>query len=248
MTAVRTRSTRIVIVTALAMLMLAVPAVAQARVLEYQVQFLPAGTSGVSEMIVNVILAPETELPATVRVPLPAGATVLWSGEIVGDDPAADPYREATVTAVSGGQVVEFVMSESNVAQVEAAYVAPTRSGNDVSVALPWVNTGEEAPLLMSVRLEPGVSDVEISPEPTGDPLSNEEGETLYALPSLTLAQGGTVQIAVAYTLGGSARGEAGATTALLAVGGLLVVAVVALMFVAARDRRRRAAVISEEG
>jgi hypothetical protein len=52
------------------------PSVAFARVAEYQVQFLPVGQAGSSEVIVNAILSPETSLPATVTVPLPAGAQV----------------------------------------------------------------------------------------------------------------------------------------------------------------------------
>lgn len=245
MTAIRSQPTRIAAGVLLALVMLAVPAVAQARVLEYQVQFMPVGTGGVSQMIVNVILAPDTQLPATVRVPLPAGAIVVWSGEIVGDDPALDPYREATVTAVSGGQVAEFVLSEVRVAQVEANYVAPTRSGNDVSVTLPWVNTGEEAPLFISVRLEPGASDVSISPKPAGDPTSNQAGETLYALDSLKLATGGVLDVKVSYSLGGS-QGGGQTTTPLLIAVGLLLVAIVALVFVIDRNRRRRSAIVTD--
>lgn len=223
----------------LALAVIALPAIAQAKVLEYQLQYMPTGSGGVSQMIVNVILTPDTELPATVRVPLPEGARVVWTGEIVGDDPTQDPYREATVTAVSGGQIVEFVMSEARVAQLEADYSAPTLSGTKVSATLPWVNTGEEAPLLASVRIEPGADGVKISPDPVGEPLTNEDGEKLYSLDSVTLATGETFEIAVAYSRGGAS--DSGSTTVALAVaGGLLLVAVVALFLVMSRDRRRR--------
>ena len=238
MTGRRTRVSRIAVVLIFVLMMVAVPAIAQARVLEYQLQFLPVGSGGVSQMIVNVILAPDTELPATVRVPIPAGATVVWSGEIIGDDPALDPYREATVTAVSGGQLVEFVVSESRVAQVEADYIAPTRSGSDVSVTLAWVNAGDAAPLLASVRLEPGASNVKISPAPVGDPISNDLGEKLFALDRINLATGDTLDIVVDYSLGGSDGGQL--TTALAIAGGLLIIAVAALVFVVSKDRRRR--------
>ncbi|MDO9556732.1 MAG: hypothetical protein Q7J82_04035 [Coriobacteriia bacterium] len=239
MTGISRHPMRVAMMVLLTLMMLSVPVVAQARVLEYQLQFIPVGTGGVSQMIINVILTPDTELPATVRVPLPVGATVIWAGEIIGDDPALDPARETTVTAVDGGLVAEFVISEVRIAQLEADFVAPTRSGNDVSVTLPWVNTGDEATLLASVRLEPGASDVSISPKPTGDPLSNEAGETLYALDSLTLATGEAVDIKVSYDPGGSA-GTSSTTIALVIAGVLLVVVLVALVFVIDRDRRRR--------
>jgi hypothetical protein len=238
MTGKKMRLMRGTTVVLLAMLMFAVPAVAQARVLEYQLQYIPVGVGGVSQMIVNVIMAPDTVLPVTVRVPLPAGATVVWSGEIVGEDPALDPYREATVTATEGGQIVEFVLSEARVGQVEADYVAPTRSGTDVSASLHWVNTGEAAPLLVSVRLESGASGVAISPKPTGDPLTNEAGETLYALESLTLAPGDALDVKVSYDLGGSNGMDV--TVPLIIVGSLLVVAIGGLTVAMRRDRRRR--------
>ncbi|MBN2404592.1 MAG: hypothetical protein JXE06_03335 [Coriobacteriia bacterium] len=235
MTRIRFLRTTMVLMFALAVF--AVPTVAQASVLEYQMQLMPVGDNGLSQMIVSVILTADTELPATVKVPLPTGASLLWSGEIVGEDPTLDPYREATVTAVSGAQMVEFVLSESRVGQVEADYLPPTRSGNDVSSSLQWINTGEDAPLLVSVRLEPGVSDVSISPSPSGDPISNEVGETLYALESVTLAAGEALDISVSYTLGG-ASSVGWVSTALIVAVALLLVAIVALILVVNRDRR----------
>jgi len=214
------------------------PSAAFARVSEYQVQYTVRSTGGVEQLIVNVVLSPETALPATVQVPLPAGAKVVWSGEIVGEDPTADPFREAVVTAVDGGLVATFTMEQVRVAQVEADVPAPTVSGNDVSAVLNWVNTGEEGPYTFAVVLEAGATDVTISPAAGDKPVSNEAGETLHTLPPVRLAAGQAFPIDVSYRTG-AAAGAGTTSTVLTVVAVLLSIALVVLLVVL---RVRRAA------
>jgi hypothetical protein len=211
---------------------LLVPGIALARVSEYQVQFTPRGASGVGQLIVNVVLSPETELPATVQVPLPAGATVVWSGEIVGADPTADPFREAVVTPAGGGQIATFTLEKVRVAQVEADLAPPTVSGTDISSVLSWVNTTEEGPYSFSIVLEAGAGDVRISPAPVGEPARNEAGETLYRLTPVRLAEGRQFAVDVRYSLGGSSGTGGGMTLAITIAVVLLVAALIALIVV----------------
>lgn len=212
---------------------LVLPSAAFARVSEYQVQYNVRSAGGAGQLIVNVVLSQETTLPATVQVPLPAGATVVWSGEIVGDDPTADPFREAVVTAVDGGLVATFTLEQVGVAQVEADLPAPTASGNDISSVLNWVNTGEEGPYTFAVVLETGAGDAKISPAPVGEPTRNEAGETLYTLTPVRLAGGQEFAISVRYSTGGGGGGGGSTTsTTLIIVAVLLSIALVALLVV----------------
>ncbi|HZL04873.1 MAG TPA: hypothetical protein VFE45_05560 [Coriobacteriia bacterium] len=208
------------------------PSAAFARVSEYQVQYTPRGASGTGQLIVNVVLSPETELPATVKVPLPVGATVVWSGEIVGPDPTADPFREAVVTAAEGGLIATFTMEQVRVAQVEANLPAPSVSGDEVTAALNWVNTGEEGTYTFAVVLEAGARDVAITPAPVGDPARNDAGETLRTLMPVRLATGQEFSVDVRYGLGGEGATGNTTSTALVIVAVLLGIALVGLLVV----------------
>jgi len=227
-----------IILTAFALMLVTFPSMAVAGVSEYQVQFAPTDTAGTGVFIVNVILSPDTKLPAKVRVPLPAGSTLLWSGEILGGDVADDPSREASVTAVADGLVVEFTLEKVLIAQVEAQWKAPTVAGSKVSSELEWINTTDAGTYTFAVRLPAGATDVEITPDPEGEPNRNAAGETLYTLTPLRLEEGGKLPISVNYR-----TGEASApglfdnmSPFLIAALALLALAIIALVVVIVRQ------------
>ncbi|TDB38895.1 MAG: hypothetical protein D9V44_04260 [Actinobacteria bacterium] len=237
----RTRATAIVL--AAVVMLLCVPSLAFAGVSEYQVQFAPVGLSTRMDLIVNVILSPDTPLPATVRVPLPAGATILWSGEILGGDPADDPSREATLTAVGGAQYAEFTLEKVRVAQVEAELGPAAVTGTKVEGALDWINVTEAGTYTFSVRIEPNVRDLEITPAAEGAPQTNADGETLYTLTPVRLEKDGTFSIDVSYRRG---AGATGSVSPLLYVAlGLLAVTLVALVVVLLKQRQAPAAAVT---
>ncbi len=217
---------------------LCLPAVAYAGVAEYQVQFAPVGLSGNMDLIVNVVLSPDTKLPAKVRVPLPAGATVLWAGEILGGEPSADPSREVTLTTVGGAQYAELTLSQVRVAQVEAELSPATVSGTSVEGKLDWINVTDAGTYTFSVRIEPKVSDVKILPAPADEPQKNADGESLYTLSPVRLEKNGKFSIDVTYKRGSAAQSSSGGTLSvvLIAAIALLVLAVAALIVVVVRQ------------
>jgi len=235
------RAIRLMFVLAALLTVCASPAVASAKVLEYQLQYLPVGTNGVSQLIIDVVLDPSTKLPVTVKVPMPMGAKLLWTGEILGTESSADPAREATVTVADGAQLVQFTMSQSWVGQVEADYTAPIVSGDDVSSRLVWVNVADSVPLVPSVRLEPGVSAVKIMPQPSGEASSNAAGEMLYSLAQTTLATGKSYTIDVSYSRSAAFNsvGSTSSTIITLALV-LLGIAMIILVFVIILQRNRQ--------
>ena len=223
----------------LAISILCVPALAYAGVSEYQVQFAPVGLNGRMDLIVNVVLSPDTKLPAKVRVPLPSGAVVVWAGEILGGSAADDPQREVTLTKSGDGQYAEFTLETVRIAQVEAELPQSVAAGDKVNANLTWLNTTDAGTYTFSVRLEPKVSDIKITPAPEGAPQTNADGESLYSLTPLRLEKDGTFDIEVAYTRGGTATSSGGAMSPILLVAiGLLVIAVVALIVVVARQNQ----------
>jgi hypothetical protein len=73
-----------------------VPAMAHAsNVREYQLQYSPVVDGTQSLLIVTAIVDPAASLPTSVTVPVPAGATLMWSGEVLGGAPAAAAFRAA---------------------------------------------------------------------------------------------------------------------------------------------------------
>jgi len=221
-----------------AMSLVALPSVALAGVAEYQVQFAPADTPQSGIFIINVVLSPETKLPAKVRVPLPTGAAVLWSGEILGGDVANDPSREASVTAVAGGLVVEFTVEQVRVAQVEASWKAPTTVGGKVTSDVEWVNTTEAGTYTFAVRLPTGASDVKITPSVEGAPNTNAAGESLYVLAPVRLEEGASLPITVEYRIGGASGSGLFENMSPVLIGAIaaLAIAIVALLVVVVRQ------------
>jgi hypothetical protein len=234
------------LLTLVALLVVAIPSLAFAGVSEYQVQFAPLDAEGTGTLIVNVILSAETKLPARVRVPLPAGATLLWSGEILGGDVANDPSREASITAANGGSIVEFTLEQVRVAQVEAQLKAPTISGSTVSSNLEWVNTTAAGTYTFSVRLPAGAADVKITPAVEGSPKKNAAGETLSTLTPIRLEEGARFPVSVSYRTGGGTGGGASASPILVGALVMLAIAVIALIAVIARQRSSGAPIVEQ--
>lgn len=219
--------------------MLAVPGAASAApVLEYQLQYAPA--ADYSLLIVTAVADPQLPLPATVSVPVPAGATLLWSGEVLGGASSDDPARDVTKETVGDMDVYTMTLEQAYTAQLELQLPGTAVSGSRYSAAFTWTNPGEEAPVSAAVVIPAGASDVEISPDVAGEPNANEAGETLYPLAGLRLAQGKSVKIEAAWSTGGAGTDDAGDRAATLPVLlGLLVLAVVVLVTVVVRDRTR---------
>lgn len=234
----RIRILRVLVVSLIAAGILAAPGVASAKVEQYEVQFSPVSTGGNSLMIVNLVLTEDTKLPARVRVPLPAEATLLWAGEILGGPVESDPSRDASVTPGAKSVLVEFTLTEAHVAQVEAEWSPATVSGDRVSSALSWVNSADPGPVAVSVRLPAGIRSVKIAPDPFGEPAFNEAGESLYVLPVVDTASGDVVEVKVEYRLGA----ETELPWLLIGLGAVLVLAVAGLVYAAYHDKRRRAA------
>ena len=233
---------RIRLVLALTLLLVvAVPAVAHARVIEYQIQLSPAGGPTGALAVVSVVLDSADALPQTVKVPVPHGATLLWAGEILGGDPADDPVRETTVEQVGDMDVYTMTLEQVYVGQLEIA-LAPARiEGDRLSSTMTWTNPGDEVQLSASVVAEPGASDIEFTPPRAGDVQTNEAGETLHPLERRRVATGESYVIEASWTRGSASApiasdNDSGMLPYLI---GAFVAAVLLLVAVMVRERTR---------
>ncbi len=206
----------------------------------YGVQFWPEGDPAASILIVSVTLPEGTELPATVRLPLPAGAQVTWAGEIIGTNIEDDILRPHTFVDGVGGQSIELTLEQTLTAQYDANYTPLDVRGGDYSVTLDWVQTEPAEATDIAVRLPGSVADIVIDPAPVGDPQTNVTGEKLYTLSPVTLEPGQAQPVNVSYSrpeLAGSGT-DAGSIVPWLL--GALALAVIGLAVAIVLNNRRQ--------
>jgi hypothetical protein len=231
-------------------LVLALPAAASAAtVREYQLQFSPTADSAGALAIISAILNPQDPLPATITIPVPAGATVLWAGEILGGEPSGDPSRDVSSERIGNMDVYTMTLEQAYTAQIEIQLPAPTLDGSTVSSSMSWTNPGAEVLVTASVIVEPGAGDVKTTPEVSGQVQTNNVGESLYPLTARRLAEGETYGIEVEWSRGTGSAGGGESSPVMPWVVGALVVAVIGLIavMVGERTRARRAAASDEE-
>lgn len=222
------------------LLVVASPAAAHGRVIEYQLQFSPSGDPTAALAIVNVVLDPDDPLPQKVSVPVPKGAALLWAGEILGGDASGDIAHEAALAKAGDVDVCTLTLEKSYVGQVEVALDPPKVSGDELSAGMEWENSGEEALVRASVVIEPGASDVRVSPPQSGAVQQNEAGETLYPLEPRRVGKGESYVIEVQWKRGaassadGGGQGSPGTLRYLI---GAFIAALVALIAVVVRER-----------
>jgi hypothetical protein len=221
------------------------PATAAAQAVDtgtsrYAVQFWPEGDPQGSILIVSLTLPEGTPLPATVRLPLPAGAQITWAGEIIGGDISNDILRPHTFVEGAGGQSIELTLEETLSAQYDASYVPLEVSGGDYDITLDWVQTEPAEATDFAVRLPGTVTDISLDPVPVGDPQTNPAGERLYTLSPVTLAPGQAQTVRVSYSrpeLAGSGSGVEGIMPWLLAALAAAVIALAAAIVVSRRKK-----------
>lgn len=217
---------------------LLVPASAWAvGVREYQLQYAPTAEADGALMIVNALLDPQESLPASVTVPVPTGATLLWAGEILGGDPALDPARATTMRRVGDMDVYTLTLEQAYTAQLEVKLAPPKISGSRLTSSVKWTNPGPEALVTGSVVVEAGATDVKVTPKTSGQTQTNSAGETLYPLTGSRVAQNKSYDISANWKRPGTPA--SGSSPVLPILLGALVVALVVLAAVITRERTR---------
>lgn len=202
-------------------------------------QLLPEGDTTGAIIIVVAQIPDSATLPALVRLPLPAGATVLWAGEVVGTDVSNDIERTHTVSSANGGKYIEFTLEKSRIAQYEAKLTMPMKDATKVKMALDWVQSVASKDVQFSVRIPTAGEPLKSTPKAEGEPQANEIGESLYTLKKIALKPGEKKTIELEYGTGLAPVEDSGlpTTTILMIVGGALVIAIAALMYVVSRQR-----------
>ena len=192
--------------------------------------------------IVGVTLPDETPLPATVRIPVIAGAQVTWAGEIMGAGASSDIEREFEIRDGAGGSYAEFEVRSSRDAQIEMSGISLTRQGTSTMAALTYVQTVPSSETGFSVRVPATAAEPVFTPPAVGAPQVGTTGEQLYTLQAAHPAVGESVALSISYgrkAAGARSGASSSASTGLLAaLAAGLILSVMALIFVMGRERR----------
>ncbi len=195
-------------------------------------------------IIVTAVAVPEdVKLPATVRIPVPDGASVQWAGEVLGGDLSADPAREyKLVKSPAGGQYAEFTIEETRSAQVDAQMSAVTVDGATTTATFEWIQATASPLTSFALRVPPNAQNVKMTPSPSGAPDTNDIGERLYSSAPVKLEPGATQTVSLSFTAGtapaAGAASDSGLNTLIVVLIVALAAAVVVLFAVIARERR----------
>lgn len=174
---------------------------------DVEVQLWPETMPGQAIAIVAVRLPENTELPATVRLPIPEGTTIDWAGEISGTDPGSDPGRAYEIKEGDGGKYAEFEVSTSRDAQIEVSGIKLSGSDGVTTAQFTHVASAPASNTSFSIRLPAGTEPVKTSPEIAGPHATNSVGESLYPLAPRVMTPGESVQVSVSYRAIGAQSG-----------------------------------------
>ncbi|MDO8964874.1 MAG: hypothetical protein Q7W30_10355 [Coriobacteriia bacterium] len=216
---------------------------------ELQAQLWPEEPSGCI-IVVSAAVSPDAALPAIVRMPLPEGATIIWSGEVGKGDTSSDIQRPFTLEQGVGGRVAVIRIEKYREAQYEATYKDPTPIGDKLAATLDWVQSAPAATTAFAAKLTAGATDIALDPTAMGPAQKSPQGESLYSLVPNKLKVGESFTMTVAYRRGTAAAGtgvtstpgapmSSQAQTLLIVLVALIIAALVAMVVIAARSRGR---------
>ncbi len=207
-----------------------------------EVQFWPDGQPGYSLLIVTVELPSDTVLPIDVRLPIPEGSDVVWSGEIMGGASIeADIPRDYRLVDGEAGPALEMTLETTLTAQYEAVYLPLANNGAEISTSLDWLQSVPSEDVFFSIRVPATAIDVRIDPAVSGIPQTNDVGERLYTIAPQAIAVGDHFNVDVAYRLAGAGvtNGSNGGSPSLLTIF-IVLFAVMAVVLVIALGRQKR--------
>ncbi len=165
-------------------------------------------------LLVTGHLPPDAQLPATVELAVPAGAELVWIGELLGGPASEDPTVENTVARVGTTDVYSFRLTKARDAQLEVvASDAVVPNGGAYTASVEWTPSQDIPLVTMSVLLPKGAQVTKPSADATLQPGPN--GDSFYATRFTTVKAGQELSLTFSYTQpAGSAPAAVAAPTA----------------------------------
>lgn len=147
-------------------------------------------------LVVYGSLTPDTPLPVEVELPIPAGSTIGWVGEILGGDPALDPTLEYTVRSEDGYDVIVATIATGRAIQAELAppegWVEFTDAGAEISMK--W--TAHEDVPGVRIGFEVATTQHAENLSPSGVTAGLTQSGVLYSIETSPVAAGSVLTLA----------------------------------------------------
>ncbi len=218
------------------------------------VQMEEHAAENTSVLVISGILPDTQTLPATVRLAIPQGPELMWSGEVLGGPLSEDPSVEPRFTPGENGfDTAELDLTRGRVGQIELNAGQLVESlGETRRATIPWYAVDAVPEVRLAFLVPPGSQIVTFSPGAIVEPGPNNG--TVVALDT-TATAGQSFELVVEYTtppapaVAGGAAGSSGGQS----VATLLVIAVVLVGFtlfglsIVNRNKARAAALSAED-
>ncbi len=110
-----------------------------------------------SLLLVSGALPEDAKLPAEVSLAVPAGAQLIWAGEILGGPAENDPAVEPTKVTKGDSDIYSFTLTKARRGQLELAVPAVAAfDGSAYAAALKWTSSEPVPTVRLSVQVPQG--------------------------------------------------------------------------------------------
>lgn len=162
--------------------------------------------------VLRLALKEDVKLPASVSVPIPAGSSLIWAGEVMGEDTSNDiSATDARIVSAGKTASVVFTVTRSHVVQVELVPPADMVDEKAATVDLTWTPDTAVGRMLLGVVVPAGYHGVAESELTTVVPVAEGASSYVREYKSMKAGERGSLKLAIAS--GASDSGE-GTTTA----------------------------------
>lgn len=145
-------------------------------------------------LVITGLLKEGTRLPAEVALSVPKGASIGWSGEILGGDPSEDPMITVEVIEGDTHDLAVFTLTQSPRVQLELSVPESfiTDAPGSRAVDISWVSAGEIDRARVAVSLQQSYHMTAGDPDPT---VEYRASDTLYSVETSPVAKGQTLEL-----------------------------------------------------
>lgn len=168
--------------------------------------------------VVRLALKEDVKLPASVSVPIPVGSSLIWAGEVMGEDTSNDiSATDARIVTEGETASVVFTVTRSHVVQVELAPPADMVDEKAATVDLTWTPDTAVGRMLLGVVVPAGYRGVAESELTTVVPVAEGASSYVREYTSMKAGERGSLKLAIASNAPGTSGQSAADTNALAA-------------------------------
>lgn len=140
----------------------------------------------------------DAPLPIEVKMAVPKGATIRWTGEIMSSDASQDIRTTPKVNKKADYDEIVFTLTKGRTAQLEAKWSGLKVKGKDRSIVLEWTQRYNAKETIFEFRKPSQISELKLS-EPFGQTNDSAKDPDFSETAPLNLAVGQKANINITY-------------------------------------------------